>query len=288
MILVRRPKTVPAALRRQRTAGLKRAFAALNAHGAASEQLKAALTDYDGGKSSLFRAQHRKCAFCERRAGLKGSHLEHFRPKKEVHRHLPGSATPIVEAGGYWWLTWSWSNHLFACSSCNTGYKKNYFPLAAGAAPLAGPQAPYKFKRLRPAHEALTSESALLVDPAMEDPLDHIEWRLVNPKQPPRLWKWTPTGLTPRGDATIEVLGLLAVADDVADHVRDNLLARTQTICALVDAGQHGAARSAWLRLGRDVASPRCELAGPTWNALHLLVDPARRATASLPDLPRP
>ncbi len=288
MIRIHRPRAVPLALRAQRKAGLARAFDALNLHGVGSQELNEALSQYDGGKQTLFKKQHRKCAFCGRRVGFKGNHVEHFRPKREVHRHLPGATPRVVESVGYWWLTWSWSNQLFACGSCNTGHKQNYFPLAPASAVLMGPQAPYHRKRLQPAHEDLSVEAALLVDPAAEDPLDHIEWRVVNPAEPKGLWKWSPHPLTSRGDVTIRVLGLLAQADDVAAHVRDNLRARTSAICALVDAGNHAAARADWLQLGRDVASPQSELAGPTWNVLHILVDAVRRTAAALPVLPRP
>lgn len=287
MIRVGRNKVAPDALQKQRRAGLARAFAALNSKGVGSKELKDALTGYDGGKEILFKKQHRKCAFCERKPGLKGNPVDHFRPKTAVTRHVPG-ATAGPQATGYWWLTWTWTNQLFACTSCNSGYKQTWFPLAAGSALLAGPQAPYQRKFLRREHEDVSVEAALLVDPVADDPLDHIEWRLVNPAQPRRLWKWYPHPLTPKGDATIKVLGLTALAAEIYDHVRDNLLARTDAICECIDRGDHAAAKSHWLRLGQDVADSRCLYAGATWNALHLLVDTARRQTAGLPDLPRP
>jgi len=84
------------------------------------------------------------------------------------------------------------------------------------------------------------------------------------------------------------VLQLDKLADDVALHVRDHALRHTEAICADVDGGRFAAARRAWKALGADIARSRCHLAGPTWNALHHLVDPARRARARLPRLPRP
>ncbi len=267
---------------------MKRAFKALNAHGEGSKQLKEELEPYDGGKETLFLGQHRKCAYCDRRAGLEGNHVEHFRPKREAWRHLPDDKPRIVDPVGYWWLTWTWSNHLFVCASCNTGFKKNHFPLAAGSPSLSGPKAPYPHADLQPQHENVAIESALLVDPSVEDPLDHIEWRLVNPTEPRSLWKWNPAGLTPSGEATIKVLGLVALAYDVGAHVRDNLMARANEVCDLVDGGQPVIALQRWLALGKDVAGSHSTFAGPTWNALHVLVDAPRRAAASLPDLPRP
>ncbi len=287
MIRVNRPPKVPRKLASQRREGLKRAFDALNAHGVGSAELKKALTGYDGGKNVLFLKQHKKCAFCERRAVLSANSLEHFRPKGAAWRHLPGETPPRVEPG-YWWLTWTWENHLFSCHACNSGFKQNYFPLGSGSVTLSGPAAPYTRKRLQPAHTQTVVEASLLVDPATEDPLDHIEWRPVNPKHAKRLWKWSPTGLTEKGDATIRALGLLHQADIVGTHLRDNVLARTDNICTLVDGGQHTQALALWHALAKDVVRSDCDLAGPTWNALHYLVDDARRHSASLPGPAKP
>lgn len=286
MIRVRRPKAEPRELAVQRRAGLLRAFSALNTHGAGSEQMREALKGYDGGKARLFGAQHRKCAYCERRVGLEGSPLEHLRPKGPAWRHLPGTP-PSIEPG-YWWLTWTWENHLFACTSCNSGFKKNYFPLAPGSAVLAGPTAPYGNKHLRRIHRDTTVESPLLVDPASEDPLDHIEWRPVDRKQPKRLWTWSPAPLTPKGDATIRVLQVSKLADDVGAHVRDNVLGRTELLCSYIAKGEKGRAAREWRAIARDLIGPSSVLAGPTWNALHFLVDPQRRTQGALPPLPRP
>ncbi len=228
----------------------------------------------------LFLAQHRKCAYCERRVGLGGNALEHLRPKKEAWRHLPGSP-PRIERG-YWWLTWTWKNHLFACATCNTAYKGNYFPLSPGSATLTGPASPYRNKRLRPAHLDVSIESPLLVDPSAEDPLDHIEWRPIDRRQPKRLWKWSPAHLSAKGEATIAVLHLAELADDVGDHVREHVLARTERVCVHIDGGQRAAALAEWRAIGHDLVRPRCQLAGPTWNALHYLVDAPRRAAANL------
>jgi hypothetical protein len=281
VIRIRRPKTEPRPLAKQRRGGLQRAIAALNAYGVGSTELKDALTHYDGGKATLFRAQHRKCAYCERRVGFAGNPLEHVRPKKEAWRHLPG-ALPRQVAPGYWWLTWAWTNHLFACAPCNTGFKQNYFPLAAGSVVLAGPAKPYKNKRLRSSYLNFSVESSLLIDPTTDDPLDHVEWRPVNRAQPKRLWKWFPAQLTVRGDATIKVLHFGELADDVGDHIRDHVLSRTESVCAHVDGGRVKAARTEWAAIGHDLVRSTCALAGPTWNALHYLVDQPRRARANL------
>ncbi|MEO7329450.1 MAG: hypothetical protein ABI193_12780, partial [Minicystis sp.] len=237
MIGINRPRTEPAALRRQRRAGLATALAALNQHGIGSKELNVALNAYDGGKETLFLAQYRKCAYCERRTGMTAEPIEHVRPKKEAWRHLPQERPRVVEPG-YWWLTWTWENHLFACQSCNTGFKQNYFPLAPGSRRLTGPVPPYRARRLRPEHLDGSVEKPWLIDPSSVNPLDHIEWRPVDPKQPKRRWIWSPAALTKEGEVTIKVLHLHELADDVADHLRDNVIARAEIICAHIDAGR--------------------------------------------------
>jgi hypothetical protein len=131
-------------------------------------------------------------------------------------------------------------------------------------------------------------ESPLLIDPSAEDPLDHIEWRPVNRSQPKRLWKWSPAPLTPQGDATIKVLRFAELADDVGDHVRNNALRRSESVCAHIDAGRLTTADAEWRALGSDLVRSDCHLAGPTWNALHFLVDSTRQARGHLAPLPRP
>lgn len=286
MIRIHRPAAEPARLTQQRERRLPRAIKALNGSGAASKALKDTLKDYDGGKKQLYLAQRRKCAYCERRVGFGSNPVEHFRPKREAWRHQPGK-TSDIDGTGYWWLTWTWENQLFACPTCNGSHKRNYFPLAT-AARLGGPSAPYPHDHLLPAHTALQAESPLLVDPATEDPLDHLDWRPVNPGEPKKLWKWAPLGLTPRGEATIELLGMDELADDVGDHLRDHVVSRAEEICRLVDAGDVGSAVAGWAALANDVVRSDCLLAGPTWNALRFLVDEPRRIRAALALPPRP
>ncbi|MFF9566564.1 HNH endonuclease [Streptomyces sp. NPDC014685] len=71
--------------------------------------------------------------------------------------------------------TFEWLNHLLACAYCNSNQKRNAFPRSE------------------------EDGSPLLVDPTLEDPLDHL--RLVLPL-------CTYKGLTPQGEACIDVFGL--------------------------------------------------------------------------------
>ncbi|WP_299527600.1 HNH endonuclease [uncultured Streptomyces sp.] len=73
--------------------------------------------------------------------------------------------------------TFEWLNHLLACAHCNSNQKRNRFPRSD------------------------EDGSPLLLDPTLQDPLDHL--RLVLPVG-------TYRGLTPRGEACIAVFGLNA------------------------------------------------------------------------------
>lgn len=125
----------PRALEDVRAERLPKAVSAFNVHGPGSKQLHKLLDGYDVAKRHLFLRQHKKCAYCERTPGLDGQPVEHFRPKKHVSRRIGGQRKKDHER--YWWLTWTWENLLFACTTCNgPANKGNDFPLVAGSPPL--------------------------------------------------------------------------------------------------------------------------------------------------------
>src|SRR5688572_2329189 len=64
-------------------------------------------------KEPMFKAQGRKCCYCEQRCALENNDVEHFRPKRRANR-VPG----LRDRGGYWWLTFAWDNLLFSCRQC--------------------------------------------------------------------------------------------------------------------------------------------------------------------------
>lgn len=70
--------------------------------------------------------------------------------------------------------TFDWLNHLLACSICNSHFKRDRYPLAEDGTPL-------------------------LIDPTVDDPLDHLRLSLTAGAYHP---------VTERGAATIEVCGL--------------------------------------------------------------------------------
>lgn len=141
-------------------------------------------------RGALWKAQGRKCCYCERRIDRLYNDVEHFRPKTRAYR---GQGRPTH---GYWWLAWTWENLLFACPRCNRRHKKNRFPLARG-------------RRILPArHNPPGPERALLLDPAgTEDPIDHIQFSRFKIGKKEK-WIPVPRGRSRKGERTIRVLKL--------------------------------------------------------------------------------
>jgi hypothetical protein len=245
-----------AAPRRRETAA--RAF---NAHGGPSPQLTALLTGYGARKTKevRFQSQHGKCAWCERHTDISSAPVEHYRPKDGAWRNLPGQPLRI-DAGHYWWLTWSWSNLLFSCSRCNdAGHKANYFPLRRHTRSAAVPVGPLPIPPPNPIVD-VSGEHPLLLDPTgPEDPLDHIEWRAANTTFNRRDWTWTPLGRTEEGDATVRILKLDELADRMQGHVRTRLLPSIEEMEGHIEAGRMAAAHKRWNQLLDDnlVECPR-------------------------------
>lgn len=135
-------------------------------------------------KARLKKDQHNKCCFCENKDfdDLAYGDVEHFRPKG---RYQQGEGDPY-EYPGYYWLAYEWDNLFFACQVCNSSYKRNYFP-------IRNPE-----KRQRNHHDPVEAlDEVLLIDPAIEDPQEHIGFR-----------KEIPYAKTQKGEASIAAFGL--------------------------------------------------------------------------------
>ena len=125
----------------------------------------------------------RKCCYCERKRDLKREpDVEHFRPKAMVaeDKNHPG----------YWWLAYTWKNLYFSCRTCNQAFKKNYFPIAG--------------QRARKPTDSLTKESPILLDPAVDDPKQHLHYHWEHGRVPVAKI----VGLDERGRSTVKILGL--------------------------------------------------------------------------------
>lgn len=100
-----------------------------------------------------------KCAYCESVIHLEASRsvYDHFRPK--------GGARGLdkeFSTDHYWWLTYEWNNIYLSCSRCNQ-YKSTWFPVEGERIPL---KTPYD--------EIIYHEKALLVDPCIDKPEEHL------------------------------------------------------------------------------------------------------------------
>jgi hypothetical protein len=117
-----------------------------------------------------------KCAFCESLiAADQPGDIEHFRPKNEV-RDINNVLVMIntkdgpKQHPGYYWLAYNWQNLLPSCSDCNSITKQKTggdligkgtrFPITNSYAILPGEE---------------KDENPLLINPAFEDPEDHLE-----------------------------------------------------------------------------------------------------------------
>lgn len=157
-----------------------------------------------------------KCAYCEAKiAGAQDTDVEHYRPKKGV--------TEADKAGipheGYWWLAMVWENLVLSCQHCNQmrstlviipddleteeefkaflmrapksrAGKKNAFP-TAGNTWVTAPDGD------------LSLEKPLILNPADEDPKNHLEWVLFKGASTVRA-----KNNSAAGEATRTILGL--------------------------------------------------------------------------------
>lgn len=257
----------PAALAAARARLLPRVREIWDREGA-TPALKDALTGYDPGnvvKDTLFAKQHRKCAYCELRQGMKSQPIEHFRPRKEAWRHLPDDGQRHIDHERYWWLCWTWENLLFACGTCNgSGRKGNYFPLHPSSPPLP------------PKSIDTSVEAPLLLDPSAPgfDVRTHLRWRPVQRTDHPRRWRWQLDSLTPEGRVTRKILGLERLADHVGDHFRRTVWPRFESAVDRLCQRTGVTIRelmAAWDSLCRDLARPEATLAAATWFMLDAL-----------------
>lgn len=131
-----------------------------------------------------------RCMYCEDSAG---TDIEHFYPKAIYPER-----------------TFDWTNYLWACSSCNSNFKRAQFP-------LDGTQQP------------------LLIDPATDDPTQHLTLSFSTGRF---------VAETPRGEASIEVFGLQReILVSGRRHAWIVLGAVLPRYCDVRDNGEHERAR---------------------------------------------
>jgi hypothetical protein len=204
------------------------------------EITRADLAGYGVAREVLWQSQHRKCAYCEDSMKFKFEPVEHYRPAR---RAIRGTEFPDY---GYWWLAWTWSNLLFACSICNSSHKRDHFPLEPGSIPLQDPEEPPGLER------------TVLIDPSRPDdpdPMDLIVFQPVGSR------RWIPTGRdgNARGALIVAVLGLDAPAHltRYAAHVEEYLTPHVEALAAALRAGDDALIEQEWNQAVRHVRRPR-------------------------------
>ena len=137
-------------------------------------------------KNFLYKAQHGKCCYCERKRDSRESDVEHFRPKSEV-KGCP-------DHKGYWWLSYEWINLLISCKKCNQDHKNTNFPLEDES------------KRAFKKTDNLNLENPLLINPLEEEPDKFIEYDTIEDGAKDKMIK--AIGKNERGNKTIELTGI--------------------------------------------------------------------------------
>ena len=156
----------------------------------------------DDVKDALVRMNHNKCCYCEAKpGGVSYFHVDHFRPKGAFKQHRGDNN----EYPGYYWLAYCWENLMLACQKCNME-KGALFPLEDIS------------QRARSHHNDLTKEYALFVNPAEEDPRDHI-----------RFQEDLPVYQSERGRHTIEGVDLRRI------ELREDRLLHLEPIMIMID-----------------------------------------------------
>jgi len=277
----------PPELKAQRDVLLPLAIRAFNVHDHGSKELNEILDEgYRVARPTLMHRQYGKCAFCENLEDHESRPVEHFRPKKEAHDDSSGSVVAVTSH--YWWLAWTWSNLYFSCIKCNKqGNKGSRFTIKTGTLRAAAPSKPLA-DPIPESFYDFSAESALLVDPRFDEPLDHLQWIPVDSTAPRATWRWTIEGLSDKGTETIRIFGLKDRIDRVNGYLQD----LTETAIE-IDKHLAGArlsdAREAFGRLvARYVNTADRPFRNAGYWALAALYPAASRASNGFCDLPRP
>jgi hypothetical protein len=134
-----------------------------------------------------------KCVWCERKRDVSRElDVEHYRPKVEVTRWVgtpplvSDKPPPEVAVGpGYWWLAFAWGNYFLSCKGCNSGWKRNLFPVRDPRPPCV--------------EGVESTEQPLLLDPSKPFKVrDHFSWTVSGIME----------GVSEEGRATIITCGL--------------------------------------------------------------------------------
>ncbi len=216
----------------------------------------------------LLERQFFKCAYCELKEQVKRNDVEHFRPKARAERG------PGLPDHGYWWLAWTWENLLFACRNCNQPpAKSDRFPLKAGSIPLQPPEQPPG------------QEQALLLDPCVDDPLDHLHFV---PELHLGQKRWVPRARngSERGLVTIRTLRLDDAENLITlynDHVTRCVEPARDEINEALHSEEAPRIRRTWIREASRLLAPGMPLVALSRDALDHYFPLAVRLQWGLP-----
>lgn len=200
MIRIDKPSTGPAILSRADKRGRKETKKLCRAYDENKRdfEFKSSIYGAKSVKRKLIRIQYGKCCFCEGKVtDVAHGDVEHFRPKGGYRQ----KSSDDLAKPGYYWLAYEWSNLFLSCQICNQRFKKNLFPLVSSD------------NRALSHHDDIGNEEPLFIDPAADDPAEHIGFREEIPYAIPG---------SARGRATIDALGL-KLRPELVESRRDHL-----------------------------------------------------------------
>lgn len=249
----------PEELRRERRQRLARAILRRRA------RQEVEFEGYEVAKATLVDKLNEKCAFCEKDLRSEGSPVEHFRPMA----YVKNEGEPR-DASRYWWLAWTWENLLFACFRCNTTCKRNQFPLQPGTSPLTELSLD------------LATEQPLLIDPAREDPREHIRFRWSETRQ---RWLPVPVRGSLMGARTIELLRL-DQDERPSRHIQKRVDLAIRLLRRAMRGGDEDAVRVLWKDWMGSLFERTEQFHAVTWDALDAAFPAAERQRWGV-ELPR-
>ena len=205
-------------------------------------------------KQRLEELFHGKCAYCETHyAPSSPVDVEHYRPKNSPAEEL--------DHPGYWWLAMDWENLLPSCADCNrrreqiivdgtaslTELWRTRMPVQGGEALQSGKgrSFPIEGQRSDPENRTFEAERPMLLDPCRDDPVRHLDFRLVGESLVCLAVPAGADGRSARGAVTIQAFGLnrLALVQERTavirrlEFLRDLVLELDEVVRGLADPG---------------------------------------------------
>ena len=234
-----------------------------------SDPSKDDIKGYDIAKDLLWRAQHKKCCYCEFIEQQRYNDVEHWRPKLRANRK-PGSNVSI----GYWWLAFHWQNLFFACAGCNRSEKNDSFPLSSAEVLVRGENPPGR-------------EKCLLINPAEENGIKHIAFYYDTSSDQ---WRAKPRIKDDlRAETSIKEYGLNReeLIELYNDHIEQNVKHEVHALDRVLQAGEAQRIGEEFSRIKKALLVETQRFVGLSYDALLHFVPNQKLAPWGLewPDL---